>query len=165
MSGSARARRVGWLAIAVVTAALLAVGVARAGEPRTADERELSIAKRLACPVCDGESVAESNADSARQIRGQVAELVAAGQLDDDAIVQRIDASYQDELALTPSGSGVDVLAWVLPAVAAALAGAGLATAFARWRRASVPTVSAADRELVAQALNARDSGDSRGSG
>ena len=146
-------RRIGWLVMACAVAALLAVGVHRAGQPRTADQRELAIAKQLACPVCDGESVAESQAASAVQIRGRIKELVDAGQLSDTAIAETIDAAYQDDLALEPSGSGIDSLAWALPAVVAVIAAAGLVAAFGRWRRAAVAVPSDDDRDIVAQAL------------
>ena len=139
--------------MAAAVAALLAVGVSRAGQPRTADQRELTIAKQLACPVCDGESVAESQAASAVQIRGRIKELVDAGQLSDTEIAEVIDAAYQDDLALEPSGSGIDALAWALPAIVAVVAAAGLVAAFGRWRRAAVAGVSDADRDLVARAL------------
>ncbi len=148
-----KARLAGWLLMACVVATLLGVGIARSGQPRTADQRELKIARSLACPVCDGESVAESQAPSAVQIRGRISELVAAGQLSDGEIARTIDAAYQDDLALAPSGSGVDALAWALPAAAAVLAAAGLAAAFGRWRRDGPVTVSEADRRLVAAAL------------
>ena len=144
----------GWLALFMVLAALLAIGVQRGGQPRTADERELAIYERLACPVCAGESVAESRAESAVQIREVVAELVVAGQLTDAQIVEQIDASYVEELELTPSSSGIDLLVWVLPAVVMVGAIAGLVAAFARWRRtprAVGPTDE--DRRLVAAAM------------
>ena len=144
----------GWLALFMVLAALLAVGIQRAGAPRTADERELAIYERLACPVCDGESVAESRAESAVQIREVVAELVVAGQLTDAQIVEQIDASYVEELELTPSRSGIDLLVWVLPAVVMVGAIAGLVAAFSRWRRmprAEGPSDD--DRRLVAAAM------------
>ena len=147
------ARRAGWLVMACAVAAFLAIGIARSGEPRTADERELWVSQRLACPVCDGQSIAESQAISATQIKTRIAELVRAGQLSDDQIVRTIDASYAQDLALVPSGSGLDALIWVLPAVVAVLAVAGLATAFLRWRRPSGEHATDADRALVAQAM------------
>ncbi len=146
-------RRAGWLVMAGAVAALLAIGVNRAGQPRTADQRELAIAKQLACPVCDGENVAESQAASAVQIRGRIKELVDAGQLSDVEIAETIDAAYQDDLALEPSGSGIDALAWALPAIVAVVATAGLIAAFGRWRKAATSVVSDADRDIVARAL------------
>ncbi|MGD9704228.1 MAG: cytochrome c-type biogenesis protein CcmH [Acidimicrobiia bacterium] len=152
--GSSIKRWPGWLVLFMVLAALLAIGVQRAGEPRTADERELAIYERIACPVCDGESVAESRAESAVQIREVVAQLVVDGQLTDDEIVSQIDASYVEELELTPSASGLDLLVWVLPAVVFVGAAAGLIAVFLRWRRAPGGTgPSDEDRALVAAAL------------
>ncbi len=145
-----------WLLMAMIVAGLLAVGVSRAGEPRTADQRVQAIAKRLACPVCNGESVADSRATSANQIRTNIEALVAEGRLDDDAIVAEVDANYEDDLSLVPAGSGLDALAWILPVVAAVGGVGGLVAAFARWRRRPDPTgPSAADRELVEAALRA----------
>lgn len=154
-AGSAVKRWPGWVAMFMVLAGLLAVGVQRAGEPQTADERELAIFQRLACPVCDGESVAESRSASAVQIREVVEGLVVEGQLTDDEIVAQIDNSYLEELELIPSRSGVDLIVWVLPAVVFVGAVAGLMAAFLRWRRepqAAGP--SDADRALVASALD-----------
>lgn len=143
-----------WLLMAMVTAGLLAVGVSRAAEPRTADQRVQAIAKRLACPVCNGESVADSRAESANQIRANIEDLVTAGQLDDDEIVAEVDANYVQDLSLVPSGSGFDSLAWVLPAVAAVGGAGGLVAAFARWRRPPDQAgPSEADRALVEAAL------------
>lgn len=155
MSGAGAIKRwPGWVVMFMVLAALFAVGVQRAGEPQTADEREQAIYERLACPVCDGESVAESRSASAVQIREVVEALVVEGQLTDDEIVTRIDAGYPEELELTPSRSGIDLIVWVLPAVAFVGAAAGLAAAFVRWRRTPAPGgPSEADRELVAAAL------------
>jgi cytochrome c-type biogenesis protein CcmH len=145
----------GWLVMACVLAALLVVGVRRANEPRSADERVQSISKRIACPVCDGESVAESRAPSAIQIRNEIESLVDDGQLADNDIVVSIDQRYVEELALLPSSSGVDLLIWVLPTVAGVAGIGGLVVAFSRWRRQTGDAAgpSDADRELVAAAL------------
>jgi cytochrome c-type biogenesis protein CcmH len=155
MSGSSPIKRwPGWLVLFMVLAALLAIGVQRAGQPRTADEREQAIYERLACPVCDGESVVESRAESAVQIREVVARLVVEGQLTDDEIVTQIDASYVEELALTPGRSGLDLLVWVLPAIAFVGAVAGLIAVVLRWQRtprAAAPNDE--DRAIVAAAL------------
>ena len=45
-----------------------------------------------------------------------------------------------------PPASGVTVLVWALPVVAGALAITGLGLGFARWRRATLPTVGARRR-------------------
>jgi len=164
MAGAAYKRWPGWLAMALVFAALIAIGVGRAAEPRTADQRVQAISKRIACPVCNGESVADSRAPSSDQIRANIARLVTEGQLSDDQIVTEVDSKYEQDLRLVPSGTGIDALIWVLPACAAVGGAAGLWAAFTRWRRR--PTQAGptdADRELVEAALRT-DTADPAGS-
>ena len=144
----------GWVALGVIAAGLLTIGVVRAAQPRTADERVQSVASRLACPVCDGESVAESRAASSNQIRQRIAELVETGELSDSQIVKQIDDAYPQDLTLTPKGSGLDLMVWFLPPIVLASAIVGLVVAFRRWKLASPaggPTDE--DRALVEQAL------------
>ena len=51
----------GWLLLALVVVGLLAFGTARELGPMSPDERVEVITRRLACPICDGESVYESS--------------------------------------------------------------------------------------------------------
>jgi cytochrome c-type biogenesis protein CcmH len=148
----------GWLALGVIAAGLLTIGAVRAAQPRTADERVQSIASRLACPVCDGESVAESRAASSNQIRERITELVQEGRLSDSQIVRQIDDAYPQDLTLTPKGSGLDLMVWFLPPIVLAAAIVGLVVAFRRWKL-STPSggPSEEDRALVEQALDEQE--------
>jgi cytochrome c-type biogenesis protein CcmH len=144
----------GWLLLAATALALLIVGYQRAAQPLNADQRVQAIAERLACPVCDGESVAESRSPAARTIRDDIVKYVNAGQLTDDQIVNKIDDASVKDLRLTPRNSGLDLLVWFLPALMLTAAVAGLVVAFRQWRRpvgASGPSDD--DRRLVAAAL------------
>ena len=63
----------GWVLLVMVVAGFLGVGATRSSGPLTPEERVQEITKRLACPVCDGESVYESaNAASAEIGRAHV---------------------------------------------------------------------------------------------
>lgn len=148
-----RSRTIGWLLLAVVAAALFAVGISREAGPQTQRERIDAISKRLACPTCDGESVFESRASSSENLRREIARLVAAAQLTDDEIVETIDASYAEDLTLTPDATGLEGMAWALPVAVAVLAIAGLSAAFVRWRREGERTATDDDRAVVATAL------------
>ena len=75
----------GWVLLLFVVAGLLAVGASRASGPQTPEDRIDDISRRVACPVCDGESVFESQNSASRAIRNQVGELVAENDLSDDA--------------------------------------------------------------------------------
>jgi cytochrome c-type biogenesis protein CcmH len=141
----------GWAVLAIVVVAVLAIGLTQGDTRPAAEERVESISKRLACPICSGESVFESrNAESAK-IRGEVAEMVQAGELSDDEIITYF-VQRNSRLLIVPQATGLDALVWALPAAAAVCAIAGLAFAFRRWSRASDTVPTDADRELVAAA-------------
>ena len=135
-AAAARASTVGWFIVFAVFAAFMAVGVQRDSSPATPQERVEAVSRRLACPTCDGESVAESRGTASQAIRQEISRLVAQGQMTDDEIVASIDDSYAESLRLTPGSSGLESLIWVLPIFAGVVAAAGLVVAFSRWRRA-----------------------------
>jgi cytochrome c-type biogenesis protein CcmH len=148
----------GWILMLFVVVGLLAVGAARDTGPRTPDERIESISKRLACPVCQGESVYESRNTASNQIRVAVRQAVNEGSLTDEQIISDISVNYDGEELLVPTADGIEALAWALPATAFVVGVAGLTIAFRRWqasaRRLGSATVD--DYELVAAALDER---------
>src|SRR5262245_39397773 len=129
--------------------ALLLVGVLRDSGPRSQSDRVDGITKRIACPVCAGESVFESRNVASENIRRKVESLVADGRLSDSDIISSIQADSNVQLLLVPRRSGLEALAWALPVAAAVIAVSGLALAFMRWRRAGVATPSDDDRQTV----------------
>jgi cytochrome c-type biogenesis protein CcmH len=142
----------GWLLLAAVLAAVLAVGVTRTDGPRTNAQRVEAIAKTIKCPICRSESVADSQATASQNIRDEIARQVAAGQ-SDDQIRSYILSRFPDQgLALVPPKTGVDSLVWALPAAALVFAIGGLAIAFRRWRMATDTVPTEEDRALVARA-------------
>jgi cytochrome c-type biogenesis protein CcmH len=143
------------LLLGVVAVALLAIGATRSTGPETQQERVEAITKRVACPICDGESVFESRNNASLDIRNQVSGLVRSNELDDDEIVGFIETRYGADVLLVPKASGFDALVWVLPAVAFVCGVAGLAVAFRRWRSEAMATGHAtdADRVLVVAAM------------
>jgi cytochrome c-type biogenesis protein CcmH len=142
-----------WVVLALVVGGFLWYGSTRGSGPRTVDDRVASITKRLACPVCDGESVYESANDASAAIRSEVRLKVTTTDASDDQIIAYIVRQYSAKTQLVPSATGFDSLVWVLPVVALVCAAVGLFFAFRRWR-ANVDTVpDEADRRLVAAAL------------
>lgn len=145
----------GWVVLVFVVVGLLVVGATRDRGPHTPDERAASIEKRLACPVCQGESVYESRNTASNAIREGIRREVAEGRLTDDQIIQRIVAVGAGEELLVPTASGVEALAWALPATAFVFGVAGLTIAFRRWQDSARRLGAATDDDyaLVAQAL------------
>lgn len=148
----------GWAALLVVVVIALVVGVTRGAGPQTQDDRIDDLSRRLACPVCNGESVFESRDNSSLQIRAELTSLVRDNRLSDDEIIGQIETTYGADVLLVPRASGFDALVWVLPAIAFVAGVAGLAVAFRRWSRnaASINDPTDDDVALV-EAARARD--------
>jgi cytochrome c-type biogenesis protein CcmH len=148
-------RGAAWAVLGAVAVALLVIGVSNDSGPRTPEERVEEISKRLACPICDGESIFESRNNASVAIKNEIRAQVADGVRSDDEIITFVVQRYQSEVLLVPRADGVDALVWILPVVASVCAVAGLAVAFRRWRAAADDIPSDDDRELVAAALAA----------
>lgn len=161
MSSGARAvnRRLkgwpGWILLTFVVVAFLAVGSARDGGPRTSAERVDDISKRVACPVCDGESVFESRNTASLNIRSEITAQVAEGARTDDEIIEFIADRFGGQVLLVPRSTGIEALAWAIPAAALVVCLAALAMAFRRWQDAARRQRGATedDYDLVRAAL------------
>lgn len=143
-----------WLVLLFAAVAVLAIGASRDRGVSSPEERAAAIERQLACPECDGESVYESQAPAAVNIRTQIRNRVDDGTMSDDEIIAEVVTAHGEEVLLVPKSGGINTLVWALP-VAAAVAGlAGLVLVFRKWRRESVTTdPSDDDRLLVAAAL------------
>jgi cytochrome c-type biogenesis protein CcmH len=155
MTGSFVKRWPGWLLLGLVVVGLLAVGATADSGPRTPEERVEEISKRIACPVCDGESVFDSRNNASAAIRTEITRQVAANTLTDEEIVTLIEQNYGGQVLLVPRATGLDALVWVLPVFVAVCAVVGLILTFRRWKResAEVGEPDDEDRALVAEAL------------
>ena len=166
-----------WIAAVVVAAGAFVYGALDEGPPRTNADRVRALAEGFACPVCAGQSVAESDVPVAREIRRQVAVWVDEGR-SDAYIRDQLVAAYDVDIDYNPSGSGITSLVWILPV----LAGGGIATVVVvtlrsgrglthaqearpavgrrrRWRNAAVWTVAVVVVAGAAGLLVARSSG------
>lgn len=116
----------------------LAVGADEAMLPDAAQEaRARGIMEDLRCLVCQNQSITDSNADLARDLREIVRERVAAGETDaqvHDYMVHR----YGDWILMKPPFNIRTALLWLAPALMLAAGGLG-AWAFIRRQRAPAP--------------------------
>lgn len=131
------ARRWPLLLAVLASVALLGVAAARDTGPLTQQERIESISRRVACPTCQGESIAASRATAAESIRAEIARQVATGQRSDDEIIGYLESRFGASVLLLPRSTGLDSLVWILPVAVLVLATAALAAALGRWRRAA----------------------------
>ena len=126
-------RTIVWLAIVSVAIGSLIVAAQAEGPPRTNEDRVRALSEDIACPTCDGQSVAESNAVVAQEIRREIRRQVDAGATDEE-ITGLLIAGYDESIDLRPRASGLVGLVWMLPVFALVFASAGLVASFRRWQ-------------------------------
>lgn len=122
-----RIRNIITVVLMVVMAATLVVLVATG--PSDGDRVE-AIGNSIKCPVCQGESIADSPSPMARDMMALVEERVADG-ASDEAIVDELLFSYSGAVLLDPPASGSTLVLWLSPVVAI-IVGAGV---IFWWRR------------------------------
>jgi cytochrome c-type biogenesis protein CcmH len=81
------------------------------------DDQVRAIAKELRCPVCQGETVADSNAQISVQMRGIIREKLAAGESRDQIIQYFVDR-YGEGILASPPRRGFTLGVWLAPLVA-----------------------------------------------
>ena len=132
----------GMLATLAVLGAALIATTAAGVEPSemladpVLETRARDISKNLRCLVCQNQSIDDSNAALARDLRIIVRERLAAGD-GDGAVIDYVVARYGDFVLLKPPLKPVTYALWFGP-VAIALAAAAAAAAFLRRRRTRV---------------------------
>lgn len=97
--------------------------------PATVDRVE-QIGTRIKCPVCQGESIANSPSQMAEDMMDLVSERVSAG-VPDEEIVNELLGSYTGAVLLDPPASGATLVLWLAPLAVLVL---GLAVIL-WWRR------------------------------
>lgn len=121
------------LALIALVAAVWSYILIATPPPQTLDQRVYYVGEQLKCPVCQNESVADSSASIAEQMRLVIREQLQAGK-SEQQVLRYFAAHYGNQILLTPPPQGFNLLAWLMP-VAMLLIGLGLLTFVARdWR-------------------------------
>jgi len=107
------------------------------------EQRAEAIGHQLRCLVCQNESVEESNADLARDLRRIVRQRIVAGD-SDQQVVDWMVARYGNFVRLNPPFNAMTFVLWGAPGLA--LLVGGVAVFFAR-RRRPVPPKPLTDAE------------------
>jgi cytochrome c-type biogenesis protein CcmH len=100
---------------------------------RSLNQQVNDVAEQLRCPVCQNESIADSSASIAEQMRLVIRQQLQSGQ-SEQQVLQYFAAHYGNQILLTPPRQGINLLAWLMP-ILAMLVGLGLITLLVRdWR-------------------------------
>lgn len=94
------------------------------------DVRAQRVASKLRCPVCQNESVADSQSELSAQMRTLIRSKLAAGETEDQIIGYFV-SRYGEWILLEPPRQGVLWFVWLAPA-AVLLGGAAVVIAYLR---------------------------------
>ena len=143
--------------ILVLLVSLLATPASAVSDPaellpdRGQEQRAQTLGHQLRCLVCQNESVEESNADLARDLRRIIRQRVVAGD-SDQQVVDWMVARYGDFVRLRPPFNATTLALWGAPVIALVV-GFG-AVLLARRRRPVAPApLTDAERQRLSDLL------------
>ena len=115
------------------------------------ERRVINLAHELRCLVCQNQTLADSNAPLAVDLRNQIREQLAAGKSERD-VVDFMVARYGDFVLYRPPLKATTVLLWTGPFIFL-VAGFYLLLRYIRRRRIPEPALSQAERARAAKLL------------
>jgi cytochrome c-type biogenesis protein CcmH len=148
-------------ALLLCTFLLASIGVARAGEAAPASDdpaleaRVMEVAAELRCLVCQNQTIADSHADLAVDLRNQVREMLRRGE-SREQIVAYMTARYGDFVRYRPALKETTALLWFGPGLL--LVGGLVVLVVVLRRRARLPDESFEPDEDTPGAKPASDS-------
>lgn len=135
MTHSRRTKRRGFR-IAVLAAGLVLALLVQACASQEAvdplEQRAQALDRELMCPVCPGESIAQSQVEFAQQMRTFVREKLAEGWTEAQ-IKQYYVERYGPRILMTPPKRGFYLLGWIGPFVVLVVGGGFVAYVLKRW--------------------------------
>jgi cytochrome c-type biogenesis protein CcmH len=114
------------------------------------EARARNISAGLRCLVCQNQSIDDSNATMARDLRILIREQIVAGKSDGD-VVDFVVARYGDFVLLKPRFKGTTIALWLAPFV---ILGLVLVVAVRKRARPAADPLSEAEKAEIAALLN-----------
>lgn len=96
----------------------------------------------IMCPLCAGQTIAQSSNETSSQMRDLVLKKLRQGESKDE-ILQYFESRYGERILAKPNKKGFNLILWVLPFVCVALAAIAIYFLIRRWS-ARVPVTPAA---------------------
>jgi cytochrome c-type biogenesis protein CcmH len=119
-----------WLAVAPIMVQEGLAQEAQLADPQL-EQRARDLGREIRCVVCQSQSVADSDADIAQELRVLIREQIAAGKSDQE-IRDYLVARYGDFVLFDPPFKGSTYALWIGPFAILVLAGIGVAIFFRR---------------------------------
>ncbi len=110
------------------------------------EARARALSAGLRCMVCQNQSIDDSDADLAHDIRVLLRERIAAGD-SDEAVINFLVARYGDFILLKPPVNAETILLWAIPFATLALGGLAIVMASRRRRATAAPAADLTEEE------------------
>lgn len=104
------------IAVAAIVSAVWFYVFFSTSPQQTLDQRARDVGEQLRCPVCQGESVADSPSGIAQQMRGVIREQLREGK-SEQQIIQYFQDRYGNQIVWSPQWQGFAMMAWLVPIV------------------------------------------------
>ena len=140
-------------ALALLPLAALAAEAVPTEKDPVAAARAVKLSEKLRCLVCQNQTIADSNAELANDLRRQIREQIAAGKSDSE-ILDYMVARYGDFVLYQPPLKATTVLLWAGPALLLLIGFFILASILrARRQQAAVPALSVEEQARAERLL------------
>ena len=117
------------------------------------EARARAISRELRCLVCQNQSIDDSGADLAHDLRVIVRERLTAGDSDDQVKAYLV-ARYGDYVLLDPPFKATTLLLWLGPAALLLLGAGGVYVVLRRGPAEAPPPLDDAERRRLARLMN-----------
>ncbi|MET4127018.1 cytochrome c-type biogenesis protein [Roseovarius sp. MBR-6] len=141
------------LALCVIAAPAFAVQPDEILDDPVLEARARDISSGLRCLVCRNESIDDSNAELARDLRLLVRERLVAGDTNEETVAYIVDR-YGEYVLLSPTATGTNLLLWLAGPI---MFGAGLIMAGVYLRRRATAPEPAVARLSAEEEARLRD--------
>ena len=130
-------------------------------ETKAEEQHFKDLIEELRCLVCQNQSLADSDAELAHDLRAEVYEMVQDGKSDEE-IVEFLVARYGDFVLYKPPVKPSTYLLWFGPFVLLILAGGLLLRAVRRQKRTTNAEISTDERQRLDELLGKRNDGEQK---
>lgn len=154
-------RLIVFLLLIVLGGSAWAKEAAPAAEDPVLERRVMELSAELRCLVCQNQSLADSNAPLAVDLRNQIREQMKQGMSERD-IIDFMVARYGDFVLFRPPFRLTTLLLWLGPLLALVAGLAALFYRLSRRRAAAEVELSESERARAAELLRATDEADRR---
>lgn len=145
------------LIVIFLLALTFAVAPALAQDEAEVDARTEAVSKTLRCVVCQNQSIYDSNAPLAEDMRRMVRKRIEAGDTDDEAR-EYLRNLYGDYVLMSPPWQLNTVLLWLGPLILVLFGGAWFLSRLRQPQTDAPADLTEEERARVAAALSAKDS-------